>query len=93
MEGACHLQAYLAPSQALRDLVQRIQFAGTKLKVRSGAWQELRISARGSRFEVWFDGKRLYEATDSTFTAPGRVALWTKADSVIHFDDLRIQTY
>jgi hypothetical protein len=92
---------YVVRANALEDNVrlyrvvkgQRIQFAGTKLKVRSGAWQELRISARGSRFEVWFDGKRLYEATDSTFTAPGRVALWTKADSVIHFDDLRIQTY
>ena len=30
-----------------------------------------------------------YSATDTTFTAAGRVALWTKADSVTYFDDLR----
>jgi hypothetical protein len=36
--------------------------------------------------------KSLYSATDTTFTAAGKVALWTKADSVTYFDDLRIQT-
>ena len=33
-----------------------------------------------------------YSATDTTFPSAGRVALWTKADSITHFDDLRIQT-
>ena len=92
---------YVVRANALEDNVrlyrvvkgQRIQFAGANLKVPSGAWQELKITARGNRFEVSFAGKRLYEATDSTFANPGRVALWTKADSVIHFDDLRIQTF
>jgi hypothetical protein len=92
---------YVVRANALEDNVrlyrvvkgQRIQIAGTKLKVRSGAWQELGISARGNRLEVFFDGKRLYDATDSTFANPGRVALWTKADSISHFDDVHIQTF
>ena len=92
---------YVVRANALEDNVrlyrvvkgQRIQFAGANLKVPSGVWQELKITARGNRFEVSFAGKRLYEATDSTFANPGRVALWTKADSVTHFDDLRIQTF
>ena len=50
---------------------------------------ELRLVARGSRFEVFHEGKSLYSATDATFSAAGRVALWTKADSVA-LDDLRI---
>ena len=91
---------YVVRANALEDNVrlyrvvkgQRIQFAGANLKVPSGAWQELKIIARGNRFEVSFGGKRLYEATDSTFANPGRVALWTKSDSVTHFDDLSIQT-
>ena len=58
----------------------------------SGKWQELRLVARGSRFEVFLDGKSLYSATDTTIPAAGRVALWTKADSVTRFDDLRVQT-
>ncbi len=57
----------------------------------SGVWQELRLVARGARFEVFFEGRSLYSAVDSTFGAAGRVALWTKADSVTYFDDLRIQ--
>jgi hypothetical protein len=92
---------YVVRANALEDNVRlyrvvkgkRIQFAGANLKVPSGAWQELKLSARGNRFEVSFNGKRLHEATDSTFANPGRVALWTKADSVTHFDDLRIQTF
>jgi len=92
---------YVVRANALEDNVrlyrvvkgQRIQFAGANVKVPSGAWQELKLAARGNRFEVSFNGKRLYDATDSTFASPGRVALWTKADSVTHFDDLRIQTF
>lgn len=68
----------------------RRQFAGANIKVPTGVWQELRLVVRGSRFEVLYDGKSLYSATDTTFAAAGRVALWTKADSVTYFDDLRI---
>jgi hypothetical protein len=91
---------YVVRANALEDNVhlykvvdgQRRQFAGMNAKVPSGVWQELRLTARGNRFEIFLDGKNLYGATDTTFTAAGRVALWTKADSVTHFDDLRIQT-
>jgi hypothetical protein len=69
---------------------QRLQFAGANIKVPSGVWQELRLNARGSRFEVFLDGKSLYTASDAIFASAGRVALWTKADSVTWFDDLRI---
>ena len=44
----------------------------------------------GGRFEVFFEGKSLSTANDATITAGGRVALWTKSDSVTYFDDLRI---
>jgi hypothetical protein len=91
---------YVVRANALEDNVrlyrmvsgQRIQFAGANTKVPSGKWQELRLLARGSRFEVFLDGKSLYSATDTAIPSAGRVALWTKADSVTHFDDLRIQT-
>ena len=91
---------YVVRANALEDNVrlyrmvagQRSQFAGVNTKVPSDKWQELRLTVRGSRFEVFLDGKSLFSATDTTFTAAGRVALWTKADSVTRFDDLRIQT-
>lgn len=89
---------YVVRANALEDNVrlykmvggQRLQFAGTNAKVPSGVWQELRLKVEGNRFEVFLDGKTLYTASDATFAAAGRVALWTKADSVTYFDDLRI---
>ena len=89
---------YVVRANALEDNVRlykvvggrRSQFAGADAKVTSGVWQELRFKLEGSRFEVFLDGKSLYIASDTTFAAAGRVALWTKADSVTYFDDLRI---
>ena len=46
--------------------------------------------ARGNLFEVYHDGKKLYEVEDATFREAGKVGLWTKADSVIYFDDLQV---
>ncbi|CAN5868805.1 hypothetical protein BH11PSE3_BH11PSE3_08280 [soil metagenome] len=91
---------YVVRANALEDNVrlykvvagERLQFAGASAKVTSGSWHQLALAARGSRFEVLFNGKRLFTAMDVTFTVPGRVALWTKADSVTYFDDIAIET-
>ncbi len=61
---------------------------GMKEKVPSGEWGTLRVVAKGNRFEVYHNGKKLYDVEDETFKEAGKVGLWTKADSVIYFDDL-----
>jgi hypothetical protein len=66
---------------------------GKKEKVPSGQWGTLRVVARGNVFEVYHDGKKLYEVEDETFKNGGKVGLWTKADSVIYFDDLQITAH
>jgi hypothetical protein len=68
----------------------RKQFAGWNGKVASGAWHDLRVDVKGDHFEVYFDGKKVIDATDQTFKAAGKVGVWTKADSVIYFDDLTV---
>jgi Domain of Unknown Function (DUF1080) len=65
---------------------------GKKAHVPSGQWSTLRVVAAGPRFEVFFNGGKLYEVEDATFTQPGKVGLWTKADSVTQFDDVTIVT-
>ena len=60
---------------------------GLKHSVPSGAWSRLGVEFRGNCFSVFFNGERLFDVEDSTFTQPGKVGLWTKADSVIYFDD------
>ena len=69
---------------------RRVQFAGANFNVSSGAWHELRVEAVGNKFTCYFDGAKKIEATDDTFKYAGKVGLWTKADSVTYFDDLKI---
>jgi hypothetical protein len=47
---------------------------------------------KGNLFAVSLNGTKLYEVEDATFPDAGKIGLWTKADSVIRFDDLRIVT-
>jgi hypothetical protein len=65
---------------------------GKKTEVPAGQWSTLRVIASGRLFEVYFNGSKLYEVEDATFSTPGRVGVWTKADSVTQFDDLTVLT-
>jgi hypothetical protein len=65
---------------------------GKKAAVPSGTWSMLAVNVKGSLFEVVLNGTKLYDVEDATFPEPGKIGLWTKADSVIQFDDLRIVT-
>jgi 3-keto-disaccharide hydrolase len=65
---------------------------GKKAEVPPGQWSTLRVVATGLRFEVYFNGTKLYEVEDGTFTQAGKLGVWTKADSVTQFDDLTVVT-
>ncbi len=87
---------YVTRANALEDNVRlyhvvkgnRRQFAGWNGKVASGQWHELAVEAKGDQFQVFLDGKKVIDAKDKTFTEAGRFGLWTKADSLIYFDNL-----
>ena len=64
---------------------------GKEARVRSGAWQQLRVEVRGDLFRVSLDGSHLFDVRDATFAGPGKVGLWTKADSVTAFDELAVE--
>ncbi|HTI88149.1 MAG TPA: family 16 glycoside hydrolase [Alphaproteobacteria bacterium] len=68
------------------DIVGRTGGYGVKVAVPSEQWHTLRVDFAGPRFTVTFNGKRMFEVDDMTFTGPGMVGLWTKADSVTVFD-------
>ena len=65
---------------------------GKKAEVPAKQWSTLRVVANGRLFEVYFNGTKLYDVEDATFTHSGKVGVWTKADSVTQFDDLTIVT-
>jgi hypothetical protein len=69
---------------------RRVQFAGANVKVAPGEWHELRVECVGNKITCYYDGEKKIESADDTFKEAGKVGLWTKADSVTYFDDLRV---
>jgi len=90
---------YVARANALEDNVRfyrvvkgkREQLASANTKVSANQWHTLALKAEGDRFTVSFDGKALISAQDGIFPDAGKVALWTKADSVTYFDTISIR--
>lgn len=64
--------------------------AGVRHDITPNEWSTLKVWARGNRFQIYIDHRRVLQGQDSTFTGPGKVGLWTVADSVTYFDDFRI---
>jgi hypothetical protein len=71
---------------------RRVEVKRMKVKVASGVWHTLRADMRGDHVEVYFNDKKVIDAHDSRFTTPGKVGVWTKADSRTLFDDLTATT-
>lgn len=65
---------------------------GKKATVPRGQWSELRVTAKGNLFTVFLNGQKLYEVEDGTFAEAGKIGVWTKADSVTYFDELKAAT-
>jgi hypothetical protein len=61
---------------------------GVDAPVPVGRWNRLRVDFRGSLFQVYFNGEKLFEVEDRILAGAGAVGVWTKADSVIRFDDV-----
>ena len=64
-----------------------------EVNVSSQAWHTLGIAARDDRLTVFFDGGELFVVTDRRFPGPpGKVGLWTQADSMTWFESLRVES-
>ena len=90
---------YLVRANALEGNVRfykvvggrREQLASAELPVAANEWHDLALRAQGDRFTVSFNGRELLTASDQTLRSPGKVAFWTKADSVTRFGSLDIR--
>lgn len=69
---------------------KRKEIASWSGTVTAAQWHEYAVEARGDHIQVFWDGQRVLDHHDATISEPGRVGLWTKADSVTYFDDLSV---
>lgn len=89
---------YVVRANALEDNVRfyrvlkgrREQLHGVDIKVASNQWHTLGLKAQGDRFTIEFNGKTLFATSDKTFSGAGKIALWTKSDSITRFDQIAI---
>jgi hypothetical protein len=66
---------------------KRVQLATKEdLNLDGNAWHTIEVTHQGDAITCTLDGKIKLEVKDSTFTEPGKVGLWTKADARTHFD-------
>lgn len=55
--------------------------------VAKDSWHTLRVEFKGTSIRVLLDGTSYIERSDARILGPGKVGVWTKADSVTEFDD------
>jgi len=48
------------------------------------------VESVGNKFICYHDGVKRIKATDDTFKEMGKVDLWTTAESVTYFDEVRV---
>lgn len=87
LEGNVVLYKVEKGKRSSLDIVGRKDGYGVKTKVAQQQWHTLRVEFVGNRFKVLLNGKHLFDVEDETFAGAGKVGLWTKADSVMLFDD------
>jgi hypothetical protein len=57
----------------------------------TGVWYELTIECRGTKIRGLLNGQEIIPPLDDPTFARGKIAFWTKSDSVSYFADTRIE--
>jgi len=86
---------YVARANALENNVtiyhtidgRRTEKKRARMTVAANQWHTLRVEFEGAHFIVRLNGQTALEWDDQTFKDPGKLGVWTKADSVTEFDD------
>ena len=92
---------YLVQLDALRDrvLFSRVsngaseEIVGIDADIASHSWHTLTVRAKDDEFVVSLDGIWAFTGFDKTLSQAGRIALWTKGDSVTRFDQIEIEPF
>ncbi len=75
----------------VKNGVRRMLDSASRIKIGRGQWFTIRIVQKGDHIECFLDGTKLLDVHDTTFSGPGGVGLWTKADAATSFDDFTVR--
>lgn len=91
---------YSVRANALEDTVavcyvrngKRELCANAEVKATPRVWHSLKVVFKKNDFAFYFDGTKVMTAKGYALAQPGKVGLWTKADSVTYFDDFEVRS-
>jgi hypothetical protein len=63
---------------------------GNNLKIEKGVWHDLTVECEGTGIHILLDGKEVMPMLHDPTFASGKIAYWTKSDSISYFTDTRI---
>lgn len=69
---------------------RRKQLDSARVKVPSRQWHTIKIVHKGNKIEGYLNGRKYLDCEDATFQGSGGIGLWTKADAVTNFNDLKV---
>ncbi|HZR18089.1 MAG TPA: family 16 glycoside hydrolase [Verrucomicrobiae bacterium] len=70
---------------------QRGPPVGPEVTIPAGVWHELGVECTGNQIRCLLDGKQLISVTDkANALTSGKIAFWTKSDSVTYFCDTKV---
>ena len=69
---------------------KRKQLESASTTMTRGQWFTIKVIALDDNIECHFNGVKMFQTSESTFSNPGLIGFWSKADAVSLFDDLKI---
>ncbi len=65
----------------------RRMLKSARIHLPAHVWHQMKIVQEKNTIKAYLNGKEYLNYSDATFTKPGGVGLWTKADAATSFDD------
>jgi len=65
---------------------RRIQLGTANVEAPAGRWHTIRAVQQGNHIQCYLNGKLWLDVKDDTFSGPGKIGVWTKADAMTEFD-------
>lgn len=88
---------YIARANVLEDNIAvyhtkngtRQTLKNIDMKVTGKEWHSLKVIFQNTKYTVFYDSKLVLEGSDEGLSEAGGVGVWTKADSVVAFDNFK----
>jgi len=69
----------------------RVLLKSADKKLDTKEWHTIKLIQNQNRYTIFLDGEKLLEGSDNTFTKAGGVGVWSKADALTSFKNLKVQ--